>query len=100
MPPLWELQNFGSCIAEWLSADDPPVEWRKPVNEWVGRLRTNPVESAEQEPAIGNAEWNGWSCEIPGASDRAHVTACFYRVSKTLRIVRCLTIATAPKFHE
>lgn len=96
MPLEWELENFGPCIAAWI-ADNPPPEWRKPVNEWVRRLRLNPVDGAEQEPAIENADWSGWYCEIPGASDLETVTGCFYRVSKTVRVVHCVTIGTGQR---
>ena len=99
MADEWELRGFGECVVAWLE-DEPPIEWRRAVNEWFVRLQRDPVDGAVREPALDDGEWSGWYCEIPGAGDRMQVTACFFRVSKRLPLVHCLTLATAPKHNE
>lgn len=95
----WELEDFGGCIAEWLQTS-PPVEWRRPVNEWVQGLSGNIRHGAHREPVIDHEQWSGWYCEIPGAGDAQAVVVAYYLVHTQLPKARCLQIDTEPRFRE
>ena len=86
------------CLTEWF-AENPPVEWRKPVHEWIRRLRQNPMEGAEQEPALSQGSWSGWVAEVPGTGNRLVVVVCYYVVSMQERRLRALQITTTPRYR-
>ncbi len=95
----WELQGFGSCIADWLN-EEPPIAWRRPVNRWLRRLKDEPTYASEREPALDHGEWSAWFSEIPGAGDAHSVVVAYFRVHNELPIVRCVQMTTLPRFHE
>ena len=53
-----------------------------------------------REPALDDEGWSGWFCEIPGAGDALAVVVAYFRVSRTHRTVRCVTLETLPHYHE
>jgi hypothetical protein len=99
LPVEWELHDFGPCIAEWIT-QDPPSEWRRPVNRWVDGLRFNPTLNAAREPAIDSDAWTGWFCEVPDAGNAMVAVVVFYRISDLQPIVQCLTIESLPRYRE
>ena len=94
----WELQNFGECFGGWLQTN-PPIQWRKPVHQWIERLRADVVQDAHRELAIEDEVWAGWYCEVPDAGNALAVCVVYYRTHKQFRIARCLVMETLPRYR-
>ncbi|MGH9278057.1 MAG: hypothetical protein ACRD12_08120 [Acidimicrobiales bacterium] len=95
----WELHGFGSCVAAWLD-EQPPIEWRRLVNEWVRSLEHDPFGEAEREPALDEPGWSGWLAEIPGAQDAIRQVVAYFYVSAESPLLDAQMITALPRFRE
>lgn len=91
----WTLDGFEGQYDDWVERDQPPVEWRIAVLEWIHALQDGPApwpyDAARPHPTMGEPIW---FYVILGAGDATHGVVCEYRVDRTLAELRCSRIHT------
>jgi hypothetical protein len=88
---FWQLIGFEDGLDRWVSIDQPSVDLRFLVTEWVIGRADDPYTGVRRRAEIASNYWFGI---VPGSYEGRHVIVCGYWIDEQTRSVRCDRIAT------
>ncbi len=87
----WKLEGFEECLDRWIALEQPVVDLRFVVLEWVLTRADDPYKGVRRQAGFDNL----WFGPVPRSGDgRGNAVACAYWVEERPRTVRCDSIAT------
>lgn len=90
-PALWRLERFLSEFDTWAEREDPTVDLRVLVSEWMVGRQDDPYRGVRREPQFENLWWG----HVPGSDDgTGRVVVCSYWIVESEHLVRCNSFAT------
>ncbi len=88
---FWQLNGFEDALDRWISLDDPSLDLRFLVTEWVLGRADDPYVGASRRLEIAS---NYWLAVVPESQEGDRVVTCTYWIDEQVRSVRCDMIAT------
>lgn len=91
MLSFWQLIGFEEALDRWISTEDPSVDLRFVITEWIVGRADDPYAGVRRRLEVAANYWLGI---IPGSQEGDRVVVCGYWIDEEHRSVRCDTIAT------
>jgi hypothetical protein len=88
---FWQLIGFEDALDAWISHENPSVDLRFLVTEWVVGRADDPYIGVTRRLEIASNYWFG---VVPGSRDDDRVVTCAYWIDEPTRSVRCDIIAS------
>lgn len=91
MLSFWQLQGFEDALDRWIAIENPSIDLRFVVTEWVVGRADDPYAGVRRRTEVAPNYWFG---TVPGSREGDRVVVCAYWIDEETRSVRCDNIAT------
>lgn len=89
MRSFWELVGFEEALDRWIEIDDPSIDVRFVVTEWVVGRADDPYAGMQRRTDVAANYWFGI---VPESLEGGTVIVCGVWIDEESRSVRCDTI--------
>jgi hypothetical protein len=89
-PTSWQLAGFEDALDRWIDIDQPSIDLRVIVGDWIFTRYDDPFSGVSRELGFDNL----WVGVVPGTQRDGTVVVCSYFVYSAARVIAASGLST------